>query len=35
MTVAAVVVAGTSVSAVLVPRQGHGARVRAGAEAGA
>src|SRR5439155_3153424 len=32
--VAAVVTAATSVSAVVVPRQGHGARIRAGAEAG-
>src|SRR2546429_5780481 len=32
--VAAVVTAATSVSAVLVPRQGHGTRIRAGAEAG-
>jgi len=32
--VAAVIVVATAVSAVVVPRQGHGARIRAGAEAG-
>jgi hypothetical protein len=32
--VAVVVAAGTSISAVVVPRQRHGARIRAGAEAG-
>jgi hypothetical protein len=32
--VAVVIAAGTSISAVVVPRQGHGARIRAGAEAG-
>ena len=32
--VAAVLVAATSLSAMLVPRQGHGAQIRAGAEAG-
>ena len=32
--VAAVIVVATAVSAVVVPRQGHGARTRAGAEAG-
>src|SRR4051794_20842773 len=34
IVVAAIVVAATSVSAVVVPRQGHGAWMRAGAEAG-
>jgi len=34
LIVAAIVVAATSVSAVVVPRQGHGAQLRAGAEAG-
>jgi hypothetical protein len=34
VTVAAIVAAATSASAVVVPRQGHGAQIRAGAEAG-